>query len=161
DVLYPDIHHMDGYRVFTFGKAFPRPAQLMERLGRKGFNVVTVVDPGVKGAPDFGVLKRGAAMWAFVKSPGRKRKEDYIGKVWPGESRFPDFLNEQIRRWWGNEQARLQKLGVAGFWNDMNEPANFGSLTKTLPEDCLHESDVGPMSHAEAHNLYGMQMVRV
>ncbi|MEN9732553.1 MAG: hypothetical protein RLZ45_548, partial [Verrucomicrobiota bacterium] len=31
DVLYLDIHHMEGYRVFTFGKTFPRPAALMRQ----------------------------------------------------------------------------------------------------------------------------------
>src|SRR5205814_2156957 len=39
-------------------------------------------------------------------------------------------------------------------------PANFALPTKTLPESCIHESDHGPMSHAEAHNLYGMLMAR-
>ena len=42
----------------------------------------------------------------------------------------------------------------------MNEPANFVTLAKTLPEACRHESDHGPMSHGEAHNVYGMQMAR-
>src|SRR5438552_6913765 len=158
DVIYLDIHHMDGYRVFTFGKAFPRPAQLIEQLTRRGFKVVMIVDPGVKDDPHFGVLKRGLAAWAFVKDS--RKKQDYVGEVWPGPSRFPDFLNESARRWWGSEQARLQKLGVAGFWNDMNEPANFALSGKTLPENCLHETDYGPMLHAEAHNLYGMQMAR-
>ena len=42
----------------------------------------------------------------------------------------------------------------------MNEPANFGLPTRTLAEDCIHQTDFGPMKHAEAHNLYGMQMAR-
>jgi alpha-glucosidase len=158
DVLYLDIHHMDGYRVFTFGKTFPKPAQLMAKLARQGFKVVTIVDPGVKDDPKFGVLKRGRAANAFVKDP--KGKQDYIGKVWPGEARFPDFLRAPVREWWGREQARLLKQGVAGFWNDMNEPANFAVPTKTLPEESRHDTDTGPMRHRSVHNLYGMQMAR-
>ena len=158
DVLYLDIDHMDGYRVFTFGRNFSRPGELMARLEKQGFKVVTIVDPGVKDDPEFGVWKRGIAHKAFVKGPdGRK---DFIGKVWPGAARFPDFLNSRVRAWWGAEQARLQRLGVAGFWNDMNEPANFGLPTKTLDEDCVHHTDYGQRRHAEAHNLYGMQMAR-
>ena len=158
DALYLDIHHMDGYRVFTFGKTFPKPAQFMAGLRKQGFKVVTIVDPGVKNDPQFGVLKRGRAINAFVKAPNGVK--DYIGKVWPGPSRFPDFLNARVRRWWGQEQSRLSKLGVAGFWNDMNEPANFALPSKTLPEDCRHETDAGLMRHRTAHNLYGMQMAR-
>ena len=42
----------------------------------------------------------------------------------------------------------------------MNEPAVFSGPGKTLDGVCRHETDTGPMSHAEAHNLYGMQMAR-
>lgn len=158
DALYLDIHHMEGYRVFTFGKDFPKPGEMMRKLRRKGFKVVTIVDPGVKNEARFGVLKRGRAIDAFVKKP--KGKKEFVGKVWPGRSCFPDFTNAKVRAWWGREQARFQKLGVAGFWNDMNEPAIFDGPGKTLGEDCPHQSDYGPLLHREAHNVYGMQMAR-
>ncbi len=142
DVLYLDIHHMDGYRVFTFGKTFPKPANMIQKLARQGFKVVTIVDPGVKDDPKFGVRKRGVAANVFVKdASGRK---DFIGEVWPGKARFPDFLNRDAREWWGREQAALLKAGVAGFWNDMNEPANFARPDKTLDPKCRHRTDFGP-----------------
>ncbi len=158
DAVYLDIHHMDAYRVFTFGKTFPNPARLVRDLASEGFKVVTIVDPGVQDHPDFAVLKRGMDVDAFVKEPGGK--SDLVGEVWPGKSRFPDFLNESTRQWWGREQAALQKLGIAGFWNDMNEPANFARPDKTLPPDAVHRTDPGQALHAEVHNLYGMQMAR-
>jgi len=158
DVLYLDIHHMHEYRVFTFGRTYPKPAQLMRELGEMGFKVVSIVDPGVKDDPGFGVLKRGVKQDAFVKAPGVST--DYMGEVWPGISRFPDFLNAKVRRWWGKEQRALLKTGVAGIWNDMNEPANFALPTKTLPLDCVHRTDEGERTHAEVHNVYGMQMAR-
>lgn len=158
DVLYLDIHYMDEYRVFTFGKAFPAPSRMCARLRREGFKVVTIVDPGVKDDPSFDVCRRGIRHRALIKAPNAKR--DFIGKVWPGPSRFPDFLNASAREWWGTEQGKFQAIGINGFWNDMNEPANFGSDTKTLPEACVHQSDFGPVSHAQAHNVYGMQMAR-
>ncbi|MDB6125737.1 MAG: alpha-glucosidase [Pedosphaera sp.] len=158
DVLYLDIHHMDGYRVFTFGKTFPKPAQMISKLARQGFKVVNIVDPGVKVDSKFGVYQRGRTKNAFVKNPTGTK--DYVGRVWPGKACYPDFLNARVRRWWGQEQNKLLALGVAGLWNDMNEPANFALPTKTLPEDCPHHTDNGPMLHNEAHNLYGMQMAR-
>ena len=158
DVLYLDIHHMDGYRVFTFGKTYPKPAQLIAELGAEGFQVVTIVDPGVKDDPKFGVLKRGVKQKAFVKTADGK--QDYVGEVWPGASRFPDFLNPRVRRWWGREQAALTRKGVSGFWNDMNEPANFALPSKTLPPDSVHQTASGPRTHAEVHNLYGLHMAQ-
>ena len=158
DAVYLDIHHMDGYRVFTFGKTFPKPRALIRKLAQQGFKLITIVDPGVKDDRKFGVLKRGIAQHAFVKNA--KGKKDYVGKVWPGKARFPDFLNARVRAWWGTEQKKLIELGVAGFWNDMNEPANFALPTKTLPENCVHHSDHGKIAHSAIHNVYGMEMAR-
>lgn len=158
DALYLDIHHMDRYRVFTFGRSFPKPAEMLRRLARRGFKVVAIVDPGVKNDRRFGVLRRGMRIGAFVKSPRGGR--DYIGKVWPGPSRFPDFLGQATRSWWSGEQAVFQRRGLAGFWNDMNEPANFALPSKTLPENCRHATDHGPRKHGQVHNVYGMQMAR-
>lgn len=158
DALYMDIHHLDDYRVFTFGRTFPKPKEMIHRLARQGFKTVCIVDPGVKNDPRFGVLQRGRQHDAFVKdASGRK---DFLGRVWPGESRFPDFMNPNVRRWWGAEQRRLSRLGLAGFWNDMNEPANFARPDKTLDPRARHVTDHGPRRHAEVHNLYGREMAR-
>jgi alpha-glucosidase len=104
------------------------------------------------------VLRRGRARDAFVKEPGGRR--DVVGEVWPGRSRFPDFLGRSVREWWGDEQQALLDLGVAGIWNDMNEPANFARPDKTLPPRAVHRTDFGRRRHAEVHNVYGMQMAR-
>ncbi len=158
DVLHLDIHHMDQYRVFTFGKSFPQPRRLIRDLAHDGFKVVTIVDPGVKDDPRFPVLRRGIQADAFVRSPDGE--SDFLGEVWPGSSRFPDFLKASTREWWAKEQGALSRDGVAGFWNDMNEPSNFARPDKTLPPDARHHTDFGPATHAAVHNLYGMQMSR-
>jgi alpha-glucosidase len=156
DAIYLDIHHMDGYRVFTFGKKFPNPKSMTAQLAENGFRTVAIVDPGVKNDRNFGVLQRGAKNACFIKSPNGRH--DYVGEVWPGPSRFPDFMCASVREWWGREQAALHKLGVTGIWNDMNEPANFALPSKTLPPDCRHKTDFGPARHIEIHNAYGSQM---
>lgn len=159
DVLYLDIDHLDGYRVFTFGESFPRPKQMIEELRGHGFKLSAIADPGVKNDPKFDLLKRGRAAKAFVRKP--RSRADFIGKVWPGPARFPDFTHAKARRWWAGEQARHQrKYRLAGYWNDMNEPAIFDGPGKTLPEDCVHQSDHGRIKHGELHNIYGTQMAR-
>ena len=158
DVLYLDIHHLDGHRVFTFGATFPKPAEMLSGLARKGFKTMAIVDPGVKDDPAFGVFQRGATLGAFVRDAGGKK--DFIGEVWPGTVRFPDFLNPEVRAWWGLEQHRLSELGIAGIWNDMNEPANFARPDKTLAPDAIHRTPDGPRPHAAVHNLYGQAMAQ-
>ena len=158
DVLYLDIHHLDGHRVFTFGSKFPRPVEMLARLARKGFKTVTIVDPGVKDDPHFGVLKRGTQLGAFVRDAADQ--DDFLGEVWPGRVRFPDFLNPKVREWWGLEQRRLTELGVAGIWNDMNEPANFARPDKTLDPEAFHHTPDGAQRHVDVHNLYGQAMAQ-
>lgn len=156
DALYLDIDHMRGYRVFTFNNKFPRPAEMTKDLAAYGFRTVAIVDPGVKNDPQFGVLQRGLQENAFVK----RGKEDYVGRVWPGRVKFPDFYRKSVRQWWAREQQVLHRAGVAGVWNDMNEPANFALKTKTLPLDCVHETEIGPKTHLEVHNAYGSEMAK-
>ena len=158
DVLFLDIGHMDGYRVFTFGDTFRDPQQMLSNLAQDGFKVSAIVDPGVKDDRKFPVLQRGKAKKAFVRK--KSSRSDFIGRVWPGESRFPDFTNQSVRQWWADEQSRFQQLGLAGIWNDMTEPAVFGVPGKTLPEDARHRTDFGPRPHKEVHNAYGLLMAR-
>ena len=158
DALYCDIHHMDHHRVFTFGRDFPRPRSMIARLRRQGFQVVAIANPGVQDSRSFGLLRRGRKADAFVQDA--TGKSDFIGEVWPGKSRFPDFLSAAVRDWWGQEQTALLETGVAGVWNDMNEPANFARPDKTLDPEAIHRTDRGRRRHHEVHNLYGMQMAR-
>ena len=56
-------------------------------------------------------------------------------------------------------------LGVAGFWNDMNEPSVFDTVSKTVPVDVIHRIDEPGFgkrkaTHAEIHNVYGMENSR-
>ena len=40
---------------------------------------------------------------------------------------FPDVLNPDARKWFGDKYRFLTDQGIEGFWNDMNEPAIFYS----------------------------------
>ena len=61
--------------------------------------------------------------------------------MWPGKAVFPDFTRKVSREWWGTLYADFVKQGVAGFWNDMNEPAIFLVPSKTMPDDVQHRID--------------------
>jgi len=161
DCLWFDIDYMDGFRCFTFDDTkFPDPKRLNRDLNRQGFRTIYMIDCGIKADPGYDVYREGRDGGHFIKdSAGR----EYHGEVWPGACAFPDFMREATRRWWAGLYKDFVAAGIDGVWNDMNEPAVFGGVEKTMPVGNRHEADAelgGPDSHARYHNLYGMQMVR-
>src|SRR5260370_290125 len=94
----------------------------------------------------------------FVRNPDGSV---YVGVVWPGESVFPDFTLTRAREWWGGLYKDFVGMGVAGFWNDMDEPWVFERADKTMPLDSVHRLDDGTtLDHRAIHNVFGMQNVR-
>jgi alpha-glucosidase len=51
-------------------------------------------------------------------------------------------------------------LGVAGIWNDMDEPAVFNVPSGTMPLDLVFDNEGQPTTHREIHNVYGQLMSR-
>ena len=159
DVIYLDIHYMDGFRVFTWNKErFPDPQRLISDLREQGFRVVTIVDPGVKVDENYSVYTDGREKDLYCKTHDG---EEYHNAVWPGVCAFPDFTNPDTRRWWGENQSALTDEGVAGIWCDMNEPALFIPKA-TMPDDVVHPGGrTGEAKwHAQIHNTYGSLMAR-
>ncbi len=160
DVIHLDIDYMDGYRVFTWDKTrFPDPKGLITRLQKKGVKTVTIIDPGVKHDPksNYSVFKEGIEKDFFLK---RQDKSVYIGKVWPGESVFVDYTKDAARNWWGDLHQVLTNAGVAGIWNDMNEPADFFDQTGERQKDVVSEDGGENSLHAKNRNVFGMLMSR-
>ena len=156
DAIHLDIDYMDGYRCFTWNrKYFPDPQKMIKELADDGFKTVVIIDPGIRVDENYSVFKEGKQNNYFCR-----RCDDYFmeGHVWPGRCQFPDFTNPKVRTWWGGLFKELVDAGVAGVWNDMNEPAVFGA--GTFPNDVRHNYDGFHGSHRKAHNVYGMQMVR-
>src|SRR5918995_1801186 len=158
DVIYLDIHYMDGYRVFTWDdERFSEPERLISDLGEQGFRVVTIVDPGVKVDENYPVYVEGRERDLFCKTLSGG---EYHNVVWPGMCAFPDFTNSDTRRWWGENHSALLDRGVAGIWCDMNEPSMFVPRGSTMPGDVVHPGDDDPKFHAQIHNTYGSLMAR-
>lgn len=165
DVLWLDIDFQDRNRPFTVNKqTFPDLKGLVSDMADDGFKVITITDLHVARAPgeDYKPYDTGAAGDHFVKQADGSV---YVAPVWPGPSVFPDFTMAETRDWWGGLFRQQIADGVAGAWNDMNEPAIFNTPTKTMPLDNVHRiasDDFAPRvaSHREMHNVYGMQNTR-
>lgn len=150
DVLWLDIDYMDGYRVFTWNtEAFPDVPGMLARLADQGFRMVTIVDPGVKHDPGYGVYDQALERDVLCRTEGG---DVYIGQVWPGNTTFPDFVTEEARAWWGELNAAHVASGLAGIWNDMNEPA-----TGVIAPEAMRFGR-GRASHERYHNQYGLLM---
>lgn len=153
DVLYLDIHYMEDYKVFTFHPTrFDNPQKLIEHLSKEGFEVVPIIDPGIKIEPGYTAYETGLAENQFLTYPDG---ENYIGEAWPGKCHFPDFTAAKTRAWWANYVAEMSQNGISGFWNDMNEPAVWG---KHFPDVISFNLDNKPNDHFKAHNVYGQYM---
>lgn len=166
DVIHLDIDYMKGYRVFTWSpKRFDDPKQLIFEIKQQGFQVVTIVDPGVKYEPeaDYQVFDEGLEKDYFIR---KTNGQLFHGYVWPDKAVFPDFLRPEVREWWGNWQKSLTELGVVGIWNDMNEPAlddrPFGDPGNKIsfPDDAPQGLEAEKTTHFEVHNLYGLMMAQ-
>ncbi len=168
DAIYLDIDYMRGYRDFTFDPArFPEPGALIADLRAQGMRVVPIIDPGVKVDPDFPIYQEGMRDGHFVH---RADSSVFEGWVWPGLSVWTDFASPAARAWWAEQHRDLLALGVAGIWDDMNEPSQAGMSAPpevtvpfgaTLPDDAVHHSATyGALPHAAFHNAYGHEMVR-
>ena len=158
DAIHLDIHYMDGYRCFTWDEErFPDPAALIADLHAEGLRVVTIIDPGIKADRRYPVFAQGLERDAFCRTPDGKL---FIGPVWPGNCAFPDFTAPHVRRWWGELHRDLVAAGVDGIWDDMNEPALFGDDGATIPGPVRHDLEGRGGDHLQAHNVYGLGMVR-
>lgn len=150
DVLWIDIDYMDQFRVFTWDrKRFPDPRGLMQNLEKQKFRLITIIDPGIKEEAGYPVYDEAIRQRLLCLD---RQGQPYVGQVWPGRTVFPDFTLEEARRWWGQLNAEHVQAGVAGIWNDMNEPA-----TGEVPAEDMQFGH-GRDPHARFHNEYALLM---
>jgi len=165
DVLYLDIDYQQQNRPFTVdAQRFPHFSDMIRNLRQQHFRVVTITDLHIARLAEskYFPYDSGLAGDHFVKNPDGSL---YVGPVWPGPSVFPDFTRQSTRDWWGGLYGNFVSDGVAGFWNDMNEPSVFFTATKTMPPQTQHRIEEPGFAkrtanHLEIHNVYGMENSR-
>ena len=164
DALWLDIGFQDRNRPFTWDRTrFAELGAMVGEIGSSGVRTVVIADLHVPRAPgeDYAPYESGRAGGHFV----RDADGDYVGEVWPGDCVFPDFTRAATRAWWGTLHREFAGYGIAGFWNDMNEPAVFEVAGHTMPAAVRHRIEepgfeTRTADHAEIHNVYGMQNSR-
>jgi len=90
----------------------------------------------------------------------RRNGQLFIPRVWPGDSVFVDFTLPDARRWWGDLHRAYTDNGVAGIWNDMNEPADFVDQTGKNQIDVVSYDEGENSTHAKNRNVFALLMAR-
>ena len=125
DTMWIDIDSLDKFEIFTIDRKFKEmPNYVDNTIHKDGGKFVPIVDLGISYENMRNpLIKLGNSLDIFIKS--NYTKKPLIGKVWPGKTVFPDFLNPKIKKFWFTgleDYYRLIKYD--GIWLDMNEPAN-------------------------------------
>lgn len=165
DVIWLDIDFQDRNRPFTTNpETFSDLPDLARDMAAQGIKLVAITDLHIARVPgrEYPIYEQGLRDNLYVRNA---EGETYVAPVWPGPSVFPDFTDKDARTFWGSLYRDFLDAGIAGFWNDMNEPAIFETPTKTMPVDNIHRIDSDDFAardatHAEVHNVYGMQNTR-
>ena len=123
DMVYMDIDYMDHYKDFTVNtEAFPDFKGFVDEMKDDHVHLVPIIDAGVKIEEGYDTYEEGLAGDYFCK---REDGSNFEAAVWPGLTHFPDVLNKDARKWFGEKYDFLLSQGIDAFWNDMNEPAIF------------------------------------
>ncbi len=153
DMVYLDIDYMDGLKDFTVDeKAFPDFPAFVEEMKKEGVRLIPIIDAAVKIENGYSVYEEGLKRGYFCKDKDGKPYE--IG-VWAGDSVLPDFLNAEVRCWFGEKYKGLLDAGIEGFWNDMNEPAVIygkAALQRSIRETAKYEG-----KNVTADDFYAIQ----
>lgn len=168
DTIVLDIDYMDEYKVFTRSKErFPDFDTLASKLDTDGFKLVAIVDPGVKKDSKYSVYTQSIEENLICKTV---EGAPFVEEVWPGSCVFPDFERPDARKWWAELLEFYVDRGIAGIWNDMNEPT-FTNIRRSLVEGLeemppldeqlfVQRAPEGTVGHLEVRNRYGTLMCR-
>ncbi|CAH1964847.1 unnamed protein product [Acanthoscelides obtectus] len=166
DAIWLDIDYTDDKKYFTWSKNFTGEdgngvRQMLKILGDDGRKLVAIVDPHIKVDENYGVYEEGKNKHFVKVKDGRT---DFVGKCWPGNSSYVDFLNSAARTYYGNHYSdnsfnHGHPEVLAGIWNDMNEPSVDDDQHEwTMPSDNRHSSKGNrkfDVEHRDIHNMYG------
>ncbi|HXB68665.1 MAG TPA: glycoside hydrolase family 31 protein, partial [Candidatus Acidoferrales bacterium] len=99
------------------------------------------------------VYNQGQSQNFYLK---RKDGRTYIGRVWPGDAVFVDYTLDAAARWWGGLHRAYTDNGVAGIWNDMNEPSDFNDQTGKSQIDVVTYDGGTYSSYAKNRNVFAL-----
>ncbi|MBB5254513.1 alpha-glucosidase MalA [Sulfurisphaera ohwakuensis] len=155
--IFLDIDYMDSYKLFTWDKEkFPDVKKFIEEVHERGVKIITIVDHSVKADQNYDVFLSGLGKYCETD-----KGELFVGKLWPGNSVYPDFFREETRKWWSELISKWLSQGIDGIWLDMNEPTDFSQykeggdrLLLAFPKNVIHYHKGKKVYHELIRNAY-------
>ena len=102
DAQWTDIDAMQSYLDFTFdNNSFNGLPDLVNVMHTRLQRYVNIIDPGISSTQPNGTYPpydEGIQRDIFIKKANSE--DPIIGKVWPGETAFPDFTHPNATQWW-------------------------------------------------------------
>jgi alpha-glucosidase len=172
DAIWLDIHFQEHFAPFTVDpEAFPNFTGMLADFSAMGLNTVLITDPHIRKQPGDWQYDDGLAGDHFVRNLDGSL---LTGGVWPSlapapfdiPSVFPEFTLASAREWWGSLFETFVTYGVAGIWNDMNEPSVPAAFDPDYPTGTFHDEtphrldDGTTVDHVSIHNAYGLLNTR-
>ena len=154
DTMWIDIDSLNNFEIFTIGRKFKElPKYVKNNIHKDGGRFVPIVDIGISYENmRNSYIKLGNDLDIFIKS--NYTKKPLIGKVWPGKTVFPDFLNPKIEEFWFKGLEDYYNLvKYDGIWLDMNEPANLLENSFCIGEVATREECTKDKNKFDSDNL--------
>jgi lysosomal alpha-glucosidase len=100
--------------------------EIVQDLHVNGQHYINIIDPAISTTIGYEPYDTGLKYDIFIKEFNSSKP--LVGKVWPGETVFPDFTHSNASNWWSYLANKYHKnITFDGLWIDMNEPSNFVS----------------------------------
>ena len=134
DSMWLDIDALQKFQMFTLNDDFKNIVPyIKDTIHKDGTKFIPIVDIGFSDEKNNQYIELGNKLDIFIKS--NYTKKNLIGKVWPGNTVFPDFFNPNIESFWNEGLSNYYKIiPYDGIWLDMNEPTNLQETGKCRGE---------------------------
>ena len=147
DSMWLDIDALQKFQMFTLNDDFKNIVPyIKDTIHKDGTKFIPIVDIGFSDEKNNQYIELGNKLDIFIKS--NYTKKNLIGKVWPGNTVFPDFFNPNIESFWNEGLSDYYKIiPYDGIWLDMNEPTNLQETGKCRGElisddQCIKDKNI-------------------
>ncbi|KAL3875852.1 hypothetical protein ACJMK2_033763 [Sinanodonta woodiana] len=133
DVQWNDIDYAIEMRDFTTDiERFGNQSAMVEDLHNLGMHYVIITDPGISSTQpkgSYAPYDLAIQMDVVIKD---LNGTPIVGKVWPGDTIFPDFTSPDAQSYWTTLIKDFhEKVQFDGLWIDMNEISSFVDGSKS------------------------------